>query len=213
MTQYCIIPVVEGHGEVIAVPMLLRRIWQELLAPPGTLEVLKPLREKRMRMTRDENFGRFVELALAKLKSRDDCGESLVLVLLDRDPAPEPPCAIAPKLIGIAARRAPHARISIVIANVEYETWFVAAADSLRAYLTVEEETAVDDPEAERKGKAWVAKRFRGTRYSETQDQPRLTAAMDLRMCRSKSPSFDKLCREIEVWVQATTPETPPEGG
>jgi hypothetical protein len=34
--------------------------------------------------------------------------------------------------------------------------------------------------------------------YAETVDQPRLTAAMDLQMCRERSKSFDKLCRELE---------------
>jgi len=35
-------------------------------------------------------------------------------------------------------------------------------------------------------------------RYAETIDQVRLTTAMDLNLCRSRSKSFDKLCRELE---------------
>ena len=42
----------------------------------------------------------------------------------------------------------------------------------------------------------WVADRFKG-HYSETVDQPALTAKMDLDLCRERSPSFDKLCREL----------------
>jgi hypothetical protein len=46
--------------------------------------------------------------------------------------------------------------------------------------------------------KAWIEQRFKGTRYSETQDQPAMTLVMDLNLCRTRSPSFDKLCRELE---------------
>jgi predicted ATPase len=35
-------------------------------------------------------------------------------------------------------------------------------------------------------------------KYSETIDQPAMTADMDLSLCRRRSPSFDKLCRELE---------------
>ena len=40
------------------------------------------------------------------------------------------------------------------------------------------------------------------TRGSSTghaaRNQPRMTAAMDLALCRRRSPSFDKLCRELK---------------
>jgi hypothetical protein len=55
-----------------------------------------------------------------------------------------------------------------------------------------------EDPEGQRAGKAWVQKRYRGVKYSETVDQPAMTMRMDLSLCRSRSPSFDKLCRELE---------------
>lgn len=41
-----------------------------------------------------------------------------------------------------------------------------------------------------------------GTKYSETQDQPRMTAQMDLALCRRRCPSFDKLCRELASRVE-----------
>jgi len=85
-----------------------------------------------------------------------------------------------------------------VLANPEYETWFVAAAESLEDFLDLGGgETLSEDPEKDGLKKAWIESRFRGLRYSETVDQPRMTAAMDLALCRSRSPSFDKLCREL----------------
>jgi hypothetical protein len=201
MSSSCIIPIVEGHGEVQAVPILLRRIWQEVVASETLLHVLKPLREKRMLMIREQEFSRFVQVALAKLKSRADCGKGLVLVLLDRDPDSDLPCQIAPPLLGFARQHIQHASVSVVVANIEYETWFVAAAESLGKYLELDSTLPVENPEQERKGKGWIAKRFKGVRYSETQDQPRLTSAMDLSLCRSRSRSFDKLCRDLEGWA------------
>jgi hypothetical protein len=97
--------------------------------------------------------------------------------------------------------------MACVLANVEYETWFAAAAESLTKYLDLPAGfTASESPEDARHGKAWVKHYFRGTKYSETQDQPGMTAAMDLALCRRRSPSFDKLCRELEQRLRRQDP-------
>jgi hypothetical protein len=87
-----------------------------------------------------------------------------------------------------------------VIANIEYETWLIAGADSLGNYLDLSQDRKLPhDPEARRLGKAWIQQRFRKkARYSPTADQPAMTSRMDLRLARERSPSFDKLCRELE---------------
>jgi uncharacterized protein YnzC (UPF0291/DUF896 family) len=61
-----------------------------------------------------------------------------------------------------------------------------------------------EKPEETRQGKGWIQKRFRGDKYTPSFDQPRLTWAMDLALCRSRSPSFDKLCRELEARLRRT---------
>lgn len=58
--------------------------------------------------------------------------------------------------------------------------------------------------------KAWIEKRIKAPKYSETVDQPAMTAAMDLKLCRSRSPSFDKLCRELEKRRDAAPHSSPP---
>jgi hypothetical protein len=60
-------------------------------------------------------------------------------------------------------------------------------------------ESAPKDPEIDDLRKSWVSTRIRRAKYSETADQPRLTAVLDLSQCRANSPSFDKLCRELEA--------------
>jgi hypothetical protein len=80
-----------------------------------------------------------------------------------------------------------------------YETWFVAAAESLQEYLMLRPgEQVPPNPDAARLGKGWIKQRIRGGKYSETADQAALTSAMDLSLCRTRSHSFDKLCRELE---------------
>ncbi len=90
--------------------------------------------------------------------------------------------------------------IACVIANVMYETWFVAAAQSLSEYLEFSpQENIPADPEAAKAGKGWIKKHMKRGHYSETADQPSLTVKMDLALCRTRSKSFDKLCRELEM--------------
>jgi hypothetical protein len=128
-----------------------------------------------------------------------------VLILVDADT--DLPCRLAPELLAWAREERTDVDIVCIVANVEYETWFVAAAESLRDYLDLPEgESAPHQPELERHGKRWIEQRFKRTKYSETQDQPAMTAKMDIALCRTRSPSFDKLCRELALRREATQP-------
>ena len=74
----------------------------------------------------------------------------------------------------------------------------MAAAESLGDVITLRDDERVpESPEEQRCGKHWIQQRMTGVKYSETVDQPRFTARMDLNQCRARSPSFDKLCREL----------------
>jgi hypothetical protein len=196
--------IVEGDGEVIAVPLLLRRLWPELGGK--YLEVLgPPIRRKRAEFERERELARAIGLAAAKLKHAPASEDpSAILILFDRDPSAQPPCYLGPQAQAWAMSAASHLDITCVVANVEYETWLVASAESLRAHLTMRPgETIPDFPEDQRCGKKWIESRFRGAKYSETQDQPKMTAAMDFSRARRRSPSFDKLCRELERRIQS----------
>ena len=91
----------------------------------------------------------------------------------------------------------PHRRISVVLANREYEAWFLAAAQSLHGQrgFAFNPRDAVD-PEAPRDAKGWIKARMEGGAYGETTDQPAFTARMDLRQAYDHSRSFRKLCSE-----------------
>ena len=212
MTLLRIQPIVEGHGEVEAVPLLLRRIFGELHGAYD-IDVLSPLRQPRSLLMRAKDLLRFVQLGANKLRARSPAAPGLVLLLLDGDG--DPPCELGPALLQHVRAAAGEQASSCVIANHEFETWFVAAATSLTPYLHVVANDVPLDPERHPARKKWIEDRFRGPKYSETLDQPKLTAKMDLALCRERSPSFDKLCRdlarELEAARRAPAPPDPAE--
>lgn len=195
MSRLRIVPIVEGHGENNAIRILLQRIWQELLGG-DYVDIVKPIRGSKGRLVQRPELSRAVDLAVLKLKEGESDDRGMVLILVDADD--DLPCELGPGLLEKAREQRSDMDISCVVANVEYETWFVAAASSLGEYLELPAESVPARPEDQRAGKAWIQRHFRGVKYSETVDQPAMTSRMDLALCRERSPSFDKLCRELE---------------
>lgn len=83
------------------------------------------------------------------------------------------------------------------MAKREYEAWFLAGAESIAGKRTLPRDLqSPADPETIRDAKGWLGNRMaRG--YSETVDQPALSALVDLDMAQSRSRSFDKLVRSV----------------
>ena len=185
-----IVSIVEGDGEVVAFPVLLRRMsaW---LTPELYSDIAAPIRVRRDRFLNvDTEFQRMLHLAAAK------CGEDgWILILLDADD--DCPAALATAVIGRANAAVPHRRVSVVLANREYEAWFVAAAaslDGLRGFRA--DNAAISDAEAIRGAKEWLSIRIPNGKYREVTDQPAFSANFDLVQARLHSRSFRKLCTE-----------------
>lgn len=182
--------IVEGHGEAIALPILLRRLG-EWLTPEIFVDVLTPIRVHRDRFIhREEEFQRHLQLAAAK------CGENgWILVLLDADD--DCPAELGASLLNRARVQVPHRRLSVVFAKREYESWFIAAAESLNGHRGFVVE-AGDSTEAEtpRNAKGWIKSRMADRSYGETTDQPGFSARMDLSLAGARSRSFRKLVTE-----------------
>lgn len=209
MNRLLVAPIVEGHGEYDAVRILLDRVWREILGG-DCIEVLRPIREKRNRLAVNRNgaLTRAVELAARLLAAEKELLDwpALVFVLLDADD--DLPCVLGPELLRLARDARDDVNVSCVVANVEFETWFVAAAESLSEFIDLREgEVVPNAPEVLRCGKGWIKQRFRKMPYSETLDQPKLTARFDMGQCRTRSPSFDKLCRDLQRFI--TDPHLP----
>lgn len=182
--------IVEGHGEVAAAPILLRRITE--VAAPGTcVDVPRPIRTKRHRLLKDDELERTVELA-----ARQAGPGGAILILLDADD--DCPKSLAPQILARAEAARSDRMIRVVLAKREYEAWFLAAAESIAGLRDIDPAaTAPRDPEAIRDAKGWISDRMPGGRsYRETLDQPALTGVFDLAAARSAS-SFDKMWRDV----------------
>lgn len=185
-----VVAIVEGDGEVAALPVLLRRLasWR---TPASASEVVSPIRVRRDRfLNREDEFRRY--LLLAAQKSSED---GWILLLFDADD--DCPAESAAAILARAQACVPNRRISVVMANREYEAWFIAAAQSLhgRRGFSFDPASAID-AEALRDAKGWVRARIATGSYGETTDQPAFTANMDLQQAFDRSRSFRKLCSE-----------------
>jgi hypothetical protein len=187
--------IVEGHGEVHAFPVLLRRLcgW---LTPDISLNVLPPIRIRRDRfLNRDQEFSRILGLAAAKAGD-----EGRILILLDADD--ECPAVVGQQILARAREQAPHRRLSVVMANREYEAWFIAAAQSLNGHrgFAVQAGDEIVDAEGPRDAKGWIKARMASGVYGEVTDQPAFSALFDLQQAFDRSRSFRKLCSD---WQRA----------
>lgn len=194
MSRLNVIPIVEGHGEQkSAIRIVVWRVWTEILGGEY-INVLRPIREPRSKLVTRQGLIKAIQLADIKLRQAAGDERSMVLVLFDSDE--DLPCVLAPRLIEIIHAECAHLDVAVVLPNPEFETWFAASAESLTRYFDLDVVAPSADPEGagQRKG---AVRRWMHGRYSETIDQVRLTEAMDLRLCRERSKSFDKLCREL----------------
>lgn len=196
MSRIAIAPIVEGQGDEAAVRILLQRTWSEILGGEHA-DVCKPIRRSRGRLFRETSgdLEKAIDLALLKLAGR---GRGLVLILVDAEDDCRTMGSLGPLLLARARQHRADADIACVIANIMFETWFVAAAESLGDYLNVGNQGIVpSDPEASRYGKSWIKSRMRSGKYAETADQAPLASRIDLALCRRRSKPFDKLCRML----------------
>lgn len=182
--------IVEGHGEVESVPILIRRLAAELC--PQDIPTVKPvLRVPRSRLVKQGELERAVELAARKME-----GPGAILLLLDAED--DCPALLGPQLLARARVCRSDRNPVVVLAKYEFESWFLAAAESLRGFRGLPEDLqAPDRPEEIRGAKEWLDRCMPPhVRYTETLDQPAFSARFDLWAAR-RADSFDKCWREL----------------
>lgn len=183
-----IVAIVEGQGEVAALPILLRRMAGLL----GVyVDIPNPIRVRRNRIVKPGEMERAVELA-ARRAGREGC----ILILLDADE--DCPAELAPELLQRATDARSDRHISVVLAKTEFESWFIAAAGSIAGHQGIEDTAkAPANPESISDAKVWLSGRMpSGRSYRSTRDQPGLTTIFDLEAARA-APSFDKFWRDV----------------
>jgi hypothetical protein len=202
-SSFFIAPIVEGHGEVQAVPILLRRLIAD--ATPNAQLWLNPaLRVKAGSFINDDDyFKKYLELAARKTKPWPN---SCVLILLDCED--KCPAELGPHLLEKAKVCRSDVTIIVILAHREYETWFLAAARSLRGVCGLPANLdPPDDPELYRDAKGWLSAKM-NLQYNETDHQPRLTAAFAFQEAMTVD-SFSHGVRKLYPFFQTGVTENP----
>jgi hypothetical protein len=198
--------IVEGQGDMAAVPLLIRRIAVRV-DPALTVRLPQPLRVPRQLVVQPGELERALHTACRSIRK-----PMAVLVVVDSDT--DCPAQLGPDLLRRAVQARSDIPIAVVLAKREYEAWFLAAAESVRGHCKLPPTLQPPaDPEAISDAKGWLRRHMpRSRKYDERHDQPALTAVFDLDLARSRSDSFDKCYREIErllrLLQQATSTPT-----
>ena len=138
-----------------------------------------------------------VRLALVQ----PDCGA--VLILFDGNS--DCPAELGPTVQGWATAAADGTPCAVVLANGEYEAWFLAAIESLRGQRGIKTDAEPHPaPEQPRGAKEQLEARMQPrASYLETADQPALSATFSLPVAYRRSRSFRKLTSSFESLVRA----------
>ncbi len=180
-----VLPIVEGEGDLLAVPMLVRRIAQAHGRHDVT--VIRPHLRGDM-PTVDGQFERVLGAALL-----EHCP---VLWVLDYD------CSTCNDLARDetrwrkrGARQTGNNRLEFAFMVKEFETLFLADEKTARkVFPDIPSHLAFPDhPESIRDAKGWLKQaRPKGQTYKPTVHQAKLTAQIDLKHLRRASPSFQR---------------------
>ena len=147
----------------------------------------RPIRKPRNQLVRETELKKAVRLALLQ----PDC--SAVLILFDGNS--DCPAELGPAAQEWAAAEAGGVPCEVVIANREYEAWFLAAVESLRGQRRIRSDAQPHpNPEQPRDAKGHLEGRMEsGATYLETTDQPALSASFSFTDAYRHSRSFRKL--------------------
>jgi hypothetical protein len=198
-------PIVEGHGEVEAAPVLLRRLLA--VAQCHVIGVGRPIRRTQSQLRSMEGIQAGVRLA----RLQPEC--AAVVILFDgEDDCPQ---ELAAQVRAWALEAAADTPCDVVVAYREYETWFLAALESLRGkYGIAKDAAAPANPESRRDAKGALEEFMPADRaYSETGDQPAMSAVFDMGLAHRRNRSFRKLVKAIGdllTQLQQPLPVWPP---
>ncbi len=188
-------PVVEGHADAKAIPILLRRICAEIF---GRWDILirEPWRLPRSKMVIPAEIRR-VYYPLSKGAVG---GPGAIVVVLDQDDDHD----ISELVDRVSEPMADMADLRVVVACREYEAWFLGGIESLRVHRSVRDDASFDsDPEAPRDAKGRL-RQLMNEPYRETLHQPAFTELLSIGAARQRCPSFDHLVQAVGELIGTT---------
>jgi hypothetical protein len=184
-------PIVEGHGEMEALPALLQRIARN--SGVYIWRVNPPIRVKSGSFLHDEQyFRKYVQLAAAKAAQEGGA----VLILLDCED--DCPAHVGPRLLAKALETRADVNMLVALAYREFETWFISAVRSLAGMRGLPENVEPPAaPESIRDAKGWLGARME-VPYDPVTHQIEFVRKFDLDQARANH-SFSRFCRLIET--------------
>lgn len=198
-----IVPIVEGDGEVEAVPTLLSKILAEM--GRYDVQVERPRNAKGCKnLMKPAGLEGFVELAATV----PGCGAVLILMDADKECAKGLAQEFSKRVLALKV----HRPVVIVIANREYEAWFLASLETIAGKelqgrqgfpigLTYSKPDGVEEIVGV---KGWLSSQLPQNRaYKPAEDQAALTRMIDTTLARQRSRSFRRLCHAVAEAVQA----------
>lgn len=170
--SFIVAPIVEGYGDVEAVPLLIRRIcpW---------LTVKKPVRIPRNRLIKPEQLERAALIAASNITDR---GGVLLVMDADEDCAAK----LGPELERQLSNILPHRLCRVVLIVRKFEAWIVGGHP----------EFGITNPDQAGDLKGRIRSQF-GV-YKVTVDQRRLIAAANLESLMERSRSFRRLRKVLD---------------
>jgi hypothetical protein len=196
-----LLAIVEGHGDVKAVPLLIRNI----LKAKGIHDVeLLPTQRRGEYPSVAKDFDDYF---LAAIKEN-----APILWVMDFDAKGcDCPYKAAQELLGRAAKLHPGWLIRIAFLVKEYEVLFLHDENATRHVFPdlAKGKPFPSSPEKIRDAKGWISERLpSGMAYKETVHQEKITAQLNLDLLRQKSKDFAHLERAILKLIDAEIPQS-----
>lgn len=195
-----LLPIVEGHGEDRAIPLLIRRI----LEARGIYDVeLLSAQRKGEYPTVVRNFDNIFQAATLV--------KAPILWVMDFD-SKDYDCPVneAQKLLARAEALRPGWPIKIAFLVKEYETLFlIDEAATREVFPDIPAKTSFpQEPEKIRGAKEWISKArpAAGNAYKPMVHQVKITAHLNLDLLRARSPDFAHLERAIVELANSVIP-------
>ena len=189
-----IVPVVEGVGDVAALPGLLTRI---LLEKYNRTDVNVAQGKSKVvvangRMKLESKLEQFLQHA----HNKPEC--DAILVLLDADD--DCPVDESRHLSRRCEQFHSICPVEVVYAHREYESWFLASLDTIRGQGVIPDTVSIPTPvEDVNNPKQWLTDQMPpGRAYKETTHQASFSGLIDVELAYNKSRSFRRLCHALE---------------
>ena len=189
-----IVPVVEGAGDVAALPGLLTRILLErydrtdVIVAQGKSKVV--VANGRMKL--ESKLEQFLQHAHNKPKC------AAILVLLDADD--DCPVTVATQLSQRCEQFRSICPVQVVYADRSYESWFLVSLETIKGHGVIPDTVSIPSTvEDVNNPKQWLTDQMPpGRAYKETTHQASFSELIDVGLAYNKSRSFRRLCHALE---------------